>query len=66
MSTVRYLNPKELPAKGIRYHINHLRKLWMEGKFPKPIKMSEKKLLWREDVIDAWLASKEKGSARSA
>jgi Prophage CP4-57 regulatory protein (AlpA) len=66
MGAVRYLTQKELPSKGINYHINHLRRLWAEGKFPKPIKMSERKLVWREDVIDAWWAKKEKGSARRA
>ena len=54
----RFLALKDLPAKGIYYHINHLRRMWNDGRFPPPVHLSPRKLAWAEDVIDAWLASK--------
>jgi hypothetical protein len=58
----RILSPKELPTKGIHYHPNHLRRLWMRGDFPAPIRLSPRKLAWPEEAIDAWLDSKLKGA----
>jgi hypothetical protein len=58
---VRHLTVHDLPDKGITYHINHLRRLWEAGKFPKPIKHSPRKLAWPEHAIDKWLADKERG-----
>jgi hypothetical protein len=54
----RVLDWDALRDKGIRYHPNHLRRLWERGDFPKPWKPSPRKLAWYEDVIDAWLISK--------
>lgn len=54
----RYLTLKDLPEKGICYHVNHLRRMWGDGRFPQPIHLSPRKLAWAESVIDAWLASK--------
>ena len=58
---IRHLTVHDLPYKGINYHRNHLRRLWESGKFPKPIKHSPRKLVWPENVIDAWLAEKARG-----
>lgn len=54
----RYLTLKDLPEKGIRYHTNHLRRMWNDGRFPPPIHLSPRKLAWAEETIDAWIASK--------
>lgn len=54
----RYLTLKDLPEKGICYHVNHLRRMWGDGRFPPPVHLSPRKLAWAESVIDAWLASK--------
>jgi hypothetical protein len=60
---IRHLTVEDLRDKGIDYHRNHLRRLWMAGKFPKPIKHSPRKLVWPEYLIDQWLAEKERGVA---
>jgi Prophage CP4-57 regulatory protein (AlpA) len=57
---VVYLSPKDLRAKGVPYGMNHLRRLWQSGKFPKPIKLSERKLVWLESEIEAYVAGKTK------
>jgi hypothetical protein len=54
----RVYGPRDLPNLGIHYHINYLRRLWMDGKFPKPIKLSPHRIAFREADILAWLASK--------
>lgn len=57
-SSIRLLAPGDLPAKGIQYHMNHLRRLWQRGDFPAPIKLSPRKNVWAEEAIDAWINSK--------
>ena len=54
----RYLTLKDLPGKGIQFHVNHLRRMWNDGRFPPPFHLSPRKLVWAEDVIDARIASK--------
>ena len=61
----RYLTLKDLPGKGVQYHVNHLRRMWNSGQFPAPIHLSPRKLAWPESAIDAWLASKSERSARA-
>jgi hypothetical protein len=61
-SSERLLSPKDLRDKGINYHPNHLRKLWQRGNFPAPTHLSPRKIVWREDVIDAWIASKSEAA----
>jgi prophage regulatory protein len=48
------------PDKGIKYCRDHLRKKCKAGEFPKPIQISDKRIAWIEDEIDAWLAAKLK------
>jgi hypothetical protein len=48
----------DLAARGILYHRNYLRELWESGRFPRPIKISARKLVWRDDEIDAWIQDK--------
>jgi predicted DNA-binding transcriptional regulator AlpA len=43
------------PQKGITYSRDHLRRKVKDGSFPPPIKLSERRIAWPEDVIDAWL-----------
>ena len=59
-STRRMLAWEDLPSKGIYYHRNYLRRLWEEGRFPKPIHLSQRKLAWPEAVIDEWIENKIK------
>jgi hypothetical protein len=49
---------RDLPSWGICYGINHLRKMWNAGLFPKPFKLSPRKLAWNEADITAWIESK--------
>jgi hypothetical protein len=50
---------KDLPAKGISYHINHLRRLWQRGLFPPPFYPTKRRCSWFEDEIDQWLLDKQ-------
>jgi hypothetical protein len=59
----RILAPRDLPAKGIHFHPNYLRKLWAKGQFPKPFKISAHRIAWPEEVIDKWIADKLAGAA---
>jgi hypothetical protein len=54
----RLIAPKQLPDKGILYNMNYLRRMWNDGRFPPPIHLSPRRLVWDERVIDAWIASK--------
>lgn len=54
----RILAPRDLPAKGIHFHPNYLRKLWKKDEFPKPFKLSAHRIAWDEKVIDEWIAEK--------
>lgn len=56
---MRVLSFKQLRAeKGIPYTRVHLSRLINDGKFPLPIRLSEWRIAWREEDIDAWLASR--------
>jgi predicted DNA-binding transcriptional regulator AlpA len=61
--TRRALDWDSLREKGIHYHTNHLRRMWQDGRFPQPFKLSPRKLAWWEHEVDAWLASKSKEAA---
>jgi predicted DNA-binding transcriptional regulator AlpA len=70
-TATRMLAWEDLPSKGIYFHRNYLRRLWEEGRFPKPVYLSQRKLAWPEAVIDEWinnkveLANYEVGSTKS-
>ncbi|HAT1795153.1 AlpA family phage regulatory protein [Legionella pneumophila subsp. fraseri] len=32
-----------------------LRRWWMDGKFPKPVKLHGRTLVWHKDDIDEWI-----------
>ena len=62
---MKFITYAELkPVKGIGYTRRHLRDLVRDGKFPKPIELSEARIAWVEDEVDAWLA--EKAALRTA
>jgi prophage regulatory protein len=44
-----------LQDRGIRYSNSHLWRLWTDGKFPKPVKLSTGRNAWLQSDIDAWL-----------
>jgi prophage regulatory protein len=46
------------PQKGIGYCRDHLRRKVRSGEFPKPISLSNRRIAWREDEIDEWLATR--------
>jgi Prophage CP4-57 regulatory protein (AlpA) len=54
-----FLGPKDLPELGVPFCINHLRNLWNAGQFPRPVKLSPRKLAWRRSAILAWLEERE-------
>jgi hypothetical protein len=55
----RVLMIKDLAVKGILYHPNHLRRLWMQDLFPRPVYPSKRRCALFEDDIDEWLFSKQ-------
>jgi predicted DNA-binding transcriptional regulator AlpA len=58
----RVLTFKDLKTKkGWAYTAVHTRRLWLEGKVPKPFKTGEAGLnLWLESEIDEYLAGRAK------
>jgi prophage regulatory protein len=56
---VRVLDFDQLrPRKGISYSRDHLRRKVKDGSFPPPIRLSDRRIAWREDDVDAWLADR--------
>jgi predicted DNA-binding transcriptional regulator AlpA len=64
-ATKRFLSWNDLRALGITYHSNHLRRMWSDGRFPRPVHMSPRKLAWEADAVDAWLTDKLKQANRT-
>jgi hypothetical protein len=58
----RLIGPKELPLFGIHYSINHLRRMWNSGKFPKPSYTSERRFGWDPAELDDWIKDKIKNN----
>jgi predicted DNA-binding transcriptional regulator AlpA len=50
--------PRELPLMGIHYSVNHLRRMWNSGKFPKPTYTSERRFGWPPEELDRWMKEK--------
>jgi hypothetical protein len=61
----RLIGPKQLPDKGILYNLNHLRRMWADGRFPPPIHTSERRIAWPEEVIDKWIDERIAASAKA-
>jgi Prophage CP4-57 regulatory protein (AlpA) len=53
------------PDKGINYCRDHIRRKVKAGEFPKPIELSDRRIAWREDEIDEWLASRPRRDSSS-
>ena len=47
------------PGKGIAYSRDHLRRKVKAGEFPAPVQVSDRRIAWREDDVDAWIAGLE-------
>jgi prophage regulatory protein len=64
MAVKRILDRKGLKAKGIYGSNPHLLRQEAEGKFPKRIKVSENRVGWLEEEVDAWIDARaaERGS----
>jgi prophage regulatory protein len=54
----RMLAFEDLSSKGIKFSRGYLRELWEQGRFPKPVYLSPRKLAWEEAAIDQWLADR--------
>jgi len=50
------------PEKGIDYCRDHLRRKVKAREFPEPIALSNRRIAWRENEIDAWLASRPRSA----
>ena len=57
-TTSRIITKPLLPEKGITYCNYYLLRLESEGRFPKRIRLSERKVGWYEHEIDAWIAAR--------
>ena len=56
---MRFLSFSQLKGeKGIPYTRRHLRDLVRDGKFPRPVELSEARIAWIEGEIDQWQADK--------
>lgn len=55
---MRLLDYTDLRERGIKYSKAQLWRLWKEGKFPKPIKLSINRNAWADADIDAWIAER--------
>jgi hypothetical protein len=60
---VQLVTPDRLAEKGITAKLDHLRRLWKRGEFPKPIHLSPRKLAWYERDLDRWIASRARARA---
>ena len=57
---VQLLDARALEARGILYSRNHLRELWKAGKFPAPVHLSSRKIVWVAAEVDQWISDKQK------
>jgi prophage regulatory protein len=53
----RLLSRADLKAKGVPWGRTQLRIQWEAGNFPRPLKISPRKLAWIEADVDAWLSA---------
>ena len=54
----KLLDYAALQDRGIRYSKPHLWRLWITGKFPKPVKLSASRNCWLESDISAWIEAR--------
>jgi len=58
MSTQQLIDGAGLVEKGIRYSRQHLHRLILAGKFPKPVKIGDNRNAWIEAEVDAYIAAR--------
>jgi predicted DNA-binding transcriptional regulator AlpA len=54
----RYLTWSDLEERGLISSRTSARRLWTQGKMPKPVHLSERVIGFRESEIEAWAASR--------
>jgi predicted DNA-binding transcriptional regulator AlpA len=54
----RFLSWRDLFERGAVSSKTQARRLWDEGKFPKPVHLSERVIAFRESEIEAYMASR--------
>ena len=52
--SVRFLTFPELRSRGVPFCRDYVRMLVREGKFPRPVQISAKRIGWIEAEITAW------------
>ena len=53
---MKILSAKAVAAKT-SLSVPHIRRASKDGTFPKPIKLSEARMGWLEDDVDAWITN---------
>ncbi|MEP3637283.1 MAG: AlpA family phage regulatory protein [Paracoccaceae bacterium] len=59
--TDRFLSPKAT-SEMVSYPVRSIRRMVVEGNFPKPISLSEKRIAYLESEVKSWMAEKLKAS----
>jgi len=60
----RFLSPKST-SEMVSYPVRSIRRMVTEGKFPKPINLSEKRIAYLESEVKAWMADRVKASGKA-
>lgn len=59
----RLLEYRDLRDRGVPYSEEHLRRLALDGKFPRPVKLTKSgpgsRKAWVEAEISAWIAERD-------
>jgi predicted DNA-binding transcriptional regulator AlpA len=55
---MRMLTFAELNDVGVRLGRRHIDTLMHEGRFPQPVRLTSRRLVWKEDEVLAWLAAR--------
>ena len=53
---MRFIKAKEVASLTSILDSEHIRRLAREGKFPKPVKISENRSAWVEDDVLKWIS----------
>jgi prophage regulatory protein len=51
----KLLDYADLRERGIKYSRPHLWRMWNNGLFPRPVKVSPQRNAWLETDIDSWI-----------
>jgi predicted DNA-binding transcriptional regulator AlpA len=47
------------PEKGVPFTRRWLARMIGEGTFPKPVRLSARRIAWREEDVDRWIEQRE-------